>query len=71
MISSHGWRGKNGVVCDLVLWEPRHGKKSIVGQACICVDLLEADSRAPRDCFPAAMDDRVGWRKSTMGNYDI
>ena len=27
------------------------------------VDLLEV----PRDCLPAAMDDRDGWRKRTMG----
>ena len=31
------------------------------------VDLLEADTGVPRDCLPAAMDDRVGWRKKAMG----
>ena len=30
------------------------------------VDLLEADTGVPRDCLPAAMDDRVGWRKRAM-----
>ena len=31
------------------------------------VDLLEADTRVPRDCLPAATDDRVGLRKRAMG----
>ena len=31
------------------------------------VNLLETDTRVPRDCLPTAMDDRVGWRKRTMG----
>ena len=31
------------------------------------VDLLEADTGVPRDCLPAAMDDRVAWRKRAMG----
>ena len=31
------------------------------------VHLLEADTGVPRDCFPAAMDDRVCWRKRAIG----
>ena len=54
---------KNGVVSNLVLWELKHGKNNVGGQARTFVDLLEADTRAPRDCLPAAMDHRVGWRK--------
>ena len=62
----HCWRSKNEVVGDLVLWEPKHGKGSVGGQARTFVDLLEADTGVPRDCLPAAMDDRVGGRKRTM-----
>ena len=36
------------------------------GQAHTFVDLLKADTGVPRDCLPAAMDDRVGWRKKVM-----
>ena len=57
------WRSKNEVVSDLVLWEPKHGKNSIGGQAGTFVDLLEVDTGVLRDCLPAAIDDRVGWRK--------
>ena len=31
------------------------------------VDMLEADTGVPRDCLPAAMDNRVSWRKRAMG----
>ena len=47
----------------LAIWfcgEPKHGKRSVRGQAGTFVDLLEADTGVPRDCLPAAMDDRVG-----------
>ena len=64
--SGHCWRNKNEVVSDLVLWEPKHDKRSVGGQARTFVDLLEVDTRVPRDCLPAAMDDRVGWRKRVM-----
>ena len=50
----------------LVLWEPKNGKRSVGGQAGTFVDLLEADTGVPRDCLPAVMDDRVGWRKRAM-----
>ena len=49
------------------LWDPKHGKRSVRGQAGTFVDLLEEDTGVPRDCLPAAMDDRVGWRKRAMG----
>ena len=59
--SGHCWRSENEVVSDVVLWEPKHGKRSVGGQAGTFVDLLEADTGVPRDCLSAAMDDRVGW----------
>ena len=46
---------KNEVVCDLVLWEPKHGKRSVERQARTFVDLLEADTGVPRDYLPVAM----------------
>ena len=45
---------------------PKHGKRSVGGQARTFVDLLEADTGVPRDCLLAAMDERVGWRKMAM-----
>ena len=65
--SGHCWRSKNEVASDLILWEPKHDKRSVGGQARTFVDLLEADTGVPRDCLPAAMDGRVGWRKKAMG----
>ena len=67
MFNGHCWRSKNEVISDLFLWEPKYGKSSIGGQARTFVDLLETDTGVRRDCLPAAMDDRVGWRKRAMG----
>ena len=41
--------------------EPKHGKRSVGGQARTFVDLLEADTGVPRDRLPAAMDEREPW----------
>ena len=49
------------------MWQPKHGKRSVRGQARAFIDLPEADTRVPRDCLLAAMDDRVGWTKRAMG----
>ena len=43
-----------------------NGKGSVGGQARTFVCLLEADTRVPRDCLPAVMDDKVGWRKRAI-----
>ena len=64
--SVHCWRSKNEVASDLVLWEPKHGKRSVGGQARTFVDLQEVDIGLPRDSLPVAMDDRVGWSKRAM-----
>ena len=64
--SGHCWRSRNEVVSNLVLWEPKHGNRSVRGQAGTFVDLLEAVTRVPRDCLPAAMDNRVGCRKRVI-----
>ena len=66
-MGGHCWRSKHEAVNDLVLWEPKHGKRSAGGQARTFVVLLEADTGVPRDCLPAAMDDRVGLRERAMG----
>ena len=58
--------GLKNVGSDLILLEPKHGKRSVGGQARAFVDLLEANTGLPRD-LPAAIDDRVGWRKRAMG----
>ena len=42
------------------------GKRSVGGQARTFVSLLEADTGVPRDRLPAAMNDRVDWRKRAM-----
>ena len=66
VVIAGGVKKKKEVVNDLVLWKPKHGKRSVGRQARTFVDLLEADTGVPRDCLLAAMDDRVGWRKRAI-----
>ena len=56
----------SGIASDLVLLKSKHGKSSVGRQARKFVDLM-ADTGVPSDCLPAAMDDRVGWRKKAIG----
>ena len=65
--SGHCWKSKTEVVSDLVLWEPKHGERSVGGQARTFVDLLEAESGVPRNCLPAAMDDRLAGEREPWG----
>ena len=48
--SCHCWRSKNDV-SDLVLWEPKDGKRSAGGQAHTFVDLLKADTGIPQTAW--------------------
>ena len=49
-------------------WQKEHRR---TGLHIKFVDLLEADTGVPRDCLPAAMDDRIGWRKRAMGSTEV
>ena len=42
-------------------------KGALEDRARTFVELLEAHTGVPRNCLPAAMDDRVGRRKKAMG----
>ena len=44
---------------------------NVGGQACKFVDLLEADTGVPRDCLPAAMDDRLAGERKTEDNLVV
>ena len=57
----HCWRSKNEVASDLVLWEPKHGKRSIEGQACTFVDLLEVHSGVPQWWITGLAGEREPW----------
>ena len=69
--SGYCWRSKNEVFSNFALWDLKHDKRSIRGQAHTFVNLLEAGTGVPRDCLLAAMDDRVGWRKSYGGSTEV
>ena len=64
--SGHCFRSKQEVVHQLILWEPKHGRRSVGGQLRTYVDQLESDTGIPRENLANAMEDREGWRKRVM-----
>ena len=51
----------------MVLWELKHGKRSVGRQAHTFVVLLKADTGVPRDCLPAVMDDWLAGKREPWG----
>ena len=45
-------------------------KEKSENRLALVVDLLEADTGVPRDCLPAAVDDKAGWRKRSAIGVD-
>ena len=66
--SGHCFRSKHEVVHQLILWEPKHGSRSVGGQLRTYIDQLESDTGIPRENLANAMEDREGWRKKVMVN---
>ena len=64
--SGHCFRSKHEVVHQLILWEPKHGSRSVGGQLRTYIDQLESDTGIPRENLANAMEDREGWRKRVM-----
>ena len=60
----HCWRSKNEVVRDLVVWELKHGKRSVEGQACTFINQLEEETGVPETaCWQRWMTGLAGERK--------
>ena len=62
----HCYRSKDEVVHQLILWEPKHGNRSVGGQQRTYVDQLESDTGINRENLANAMEDREEWRKRVL-----
>ena len=60
--SGHCSRAKNEVISEVILWEPRHGKRGRGRPARTCIDQLVDDTGIQKEHLRMAMDDREGWR---------
>ena len=56
--TGHGWRSKKELICDVLLWLPKHGKRSNGRPAKTFVDQLVDDTECNVDELMNAMNDR-------------
>ena len=60
--AGHCYRSKNEVVNRVILWEPRHGRRSKGRPAKIYINILAADTGAERSELPGLMGNRARWK---------
>ena len=54
---------KEEVIADVLLWKPKHGKRSQGRRRKTYTDQLLDDTGCRLEELPDAMEDRVGWKK--------
>lgn len=59
----HSWKRKEELARQLLLWEPRQGKRKRGRPAITYVDQLRRDTGLPTEELKTIMDDREEWRK--------
>ena len=60
--AGHCYRSKNEVVNRVILWEPRHGRRSKGRPAKSYINILAADTGAERSELPGLMGNREQWK---------
>ena len=61
--AGHCFRSKHELVSDVLLWEPKHGKRSVGAPAQTYVEQLVNDAGQLLQDLPNAMEDRNYWRE--------
>ena len=62
----HCWRSKDELASDLLLWNPKHGKRSRRRPMKAYIDQLKEDTMLKTEELPTAMNDRNEWRLRVM-----
>ena len=65
----HTWRSKDGLISDVVLWTPSHGRTSVGRPARTKLQQLYMDTGCNLVDMLSAMDDRNERRDSFKGTY--
>ena len=60
--AGHCWRSRDGLISDVLLWTPSHGRAK-AGRPARTYMHLCVDTGCSLDDQPDAMDDREGWRQ--------
>jgi len=61
--AGHCHRSKDVLVSDLILWQPKHGKRTPDRLSRTFIDQLADDIGCARDNLPVLMNDRMAWRE--------
>ena len=61
--AGHCWRSKEELIAAVLLWNPKHGKRSEGRPRKTYIDQLLDDTGCRLEELPNAMEDRVGWKK--------
>ena len=61
--AGHSWRSKDELSSDLLLWQPRHGKRTPRRPCKTYIDQLAEDIGCTIEDIPTLMQDRENWRK--------
>ena len=59
----HGWKSRDEIISDILLWIPSHRRVKAVRPARTYIQQLCADTGCSLGDLPEAMDDRKGWRE--------
>ena len=63
----HSWRSKDEVVHKLLLWDPKHGKRTSGRPKFTYIDQLVQDTGIGKEDLPTVMEDRNVWRAIVNG----
>ena len=64
--AGHCWRSKDELASDLLLWNPKHGKRSRGRPRKSYIDQLKEDTMLKIEQLPTAMNDRNEWKLRVM-----
>ena len=64
--AGHCWRSKDELASDLLLWIPKHGKRSRGRPRKSYIDQLKEDTMLKIEELPTAMNDRNEWKLRVM-----
>ena len=61
--AGHGWRSRDELISDILLWTPSHGRAKAGQAARTYIHQLCADTGCSPEDLLEAMDDREGWKE--------
>ena len=61
--AGHCWRSRDGLISDVLLWIPTHGRAKAGGPARTYIQQLCEDTGCCPENLPEAMNDREKWRE--------